>query len=65
MDKLKTFTIKGYHIYIESIINNKGRKNEKYSIIKDILKFIGKFNKKYNTPLNANMIIQGEVETIL
>ena len=64
VDKLKLFTIKGYQFYIESIINKKEEKYEKYSIINDILNFIAKFNKKYHISLNANMIIQGEGETI-
>ena len=64
MEKLKTFTIKGYHIYIESIVNNKDEKYEKYSVINDILNFTRKYNRQYGTKLNANMIIQGEKETI-
>ena len=64
VEKLKTFTIKSYHIYIESIVNNKEEKYEKYSVINDILNFIIKYNRKYGTKLNANMIIQGEEETI-
>ena len=64
VEKLKTFTIKGYHIYIESIVNNKEEKYEKYSVINGILNFIRKYNRQYGTKLNANMIIQGEEETI-
>ena len=62
MEKLKTFTIKGYHIYIESIVNNKEEKYQKYNVINDILNFIIKYNRKYGTKLNANIIIQGEDE---
>ena len=63
-EKLKEFTIKGYHVYIESIVNNKEEKYEKYSVINDILNFIMKYNKKYGSTFNANIIIQGEGETI-
>ena len=63
-EKLKEFTIKGYHVYIESIVNNKEEKYEKYSVINDILNFIMKYNKKYGSTLNANIIIKGEGETI-
>ena len=59
VDKLKLFTIKGYQFYIESIVNKKEEKYEKYSVINDILNFITKFNKKYHISLNANMNIQG------
>ena len=62
MEKLKPFTIKGNHIYIESIAK-KEEKYQKYSVIFDILNFIRKYNRKYGTKLNANMIIQGKEET--
>ena len=57
MEKLKTFNIKGYHIYIESIVNNNEEKYEKYGVIIDILNFIRRYNRQYGTKLNANMII--------
>ena len=57
MEKLKTFNIKGYHIYIESIVNNNEEKYEKYGVIIDILNFIRRHNRQYGTKLNANMII--------
>ena len=45
VEKLKNFTINGYQIYIESIVNNKEEKYIKYSVIVDILLFISKFKK--------------------
>ena len=45
VEKLKNFTINGYQIYIESIVNYKEEKYIKYSVIDDILLFISKFKK--------------------
>ena len=60
VEKLKNFTINGYQIYIESIVNNKEEKYIKYSVIDDILLFISKFKKKYKIDLEPNIIIQEE-----
>ena len=60
VEKLKNFTINGYQIYIESIVNNKEEKYIKYSVIDDILLFFSKFKNKYKIDLEPNIIIQEE-----
>ena len=62
IDKYKIFIIKSFNKVKESIINPIPAKNEKFSVVKDILAFFAKYNKQYKEKLDLSKILQGNEE---
>ena len=62
IDKYKIFIIKSFNKVKESTINPMPAKNEKFSVVKDILDFFAKYNKQYKEKLDLSKILQGNEE---
>ena len=60
--KYQLFLINIYDKIKESLISKVYNKEVKFSVIKDIYDFIVKYNKKYKTDLNFNLILQSDDE---
>ena len=61
-EKFKSYLIKIYEKIKDSFINRIKIKEEKFSIINDILDYFKIYNRKYKTKINFTNIIQGDNE---
>lgn len=62
VEKYKTYLIKIYDNIKENFINPKEKKIEKFSVVKDIIRYISNYNKKYGTKIEIINIIRGQKE---
>ena len=56
--KYKLFIINIYNNIKESLIKDSSNENHKFSIIKDIFKYIKNYNEKYSSKIDIHLIIQ-------
>ena len=63
IDKYKKYLKQVYEKIKTSLINPKNLSDkEKFSVVSDVLTFIKKYNEKYNTNIDINLIIQNDDE---
>ena len=63
--KYKEYLVTVYEKIKTSLVNVNNNKYEKFSIIKDIIDFITKYNDKYKSELNINILIQSNGEEMV
>ena len=63
--KYKEYLVDIYEKIKTSLVNVNNNKYEKFSIIKDIIDFITKYNDKYKSELNINILIQSNGEEMV